>query len=145
VTGWWFSTGTLVSSVTCDRLMVFYGYSGFLSELWQVGGFLRVLWFPQWIVTGWWFSTGTLVSSVTYVTGWWFSTGTLVSSVTCDRLVVFYGYSGFLSDLWQVDGFLRVLWFPPPIKHYKPKSKPIVLTLKHFIVLHDFWPVTCML
>jgi hypothetical protein len=22
----------------------------------------------------------------------------------------------FVSDLWQVDGFLRVLWFPPPIK-----------------------------
>jgi len=20
------------------------------------------------------------------------------------------------SDLWQVDGFLRVLWIPPPIK-----------------------------
>ena len=22
----------------------------------------------------------------------------------------------FVSDLWQVDGFLWVLWFPPPIK-----------------------------
>ena len=22
----------------------------------------------------------------------------------------------FFSDLWQVEGFLRVLWFPPPIK-----------------------------
>jgi hypothetical protein len=22
----------------------------------------------------------------------------------------------FVSDLWQVDGFLRALWFPPPIK-----------------------------
>jgi hypothetical protein len=22
----------------------------------------------------------------------------------------------FVSDLWQVGGFLRVLWFPPPIK-----------------------------
>jgi hypothetical protein len=22
----------------------------------------------------------------------------------------------FVSDLWQVDGFLRVLWFPPQIK-----------------------------
>ena len=22
----------------------------------------------------------------------------------------------FISDLWQVDGFLRVLWIPPPIK-----------------------------
>ena len=22
-----------------------------------------------------------------------------------------------VSDLRQVDGFLRVLWFPPPIKH----------------------------
>jgi hypothetical protein len=21
-----------------------------------------------------------------------------------------------VSDLWQVSGFLRVLWFPPPIK-----------------------------
>ena len=23
----------------------------------------------------------------------------------------------FDNDLWQVGGFLRVLWFPPPIKH----------------------------
>jgi len=22
----------------------------------------------------------------------------------------------FVSDLWQVSGFLRVSWFPPPIK-----------------------------
>jgi len=22
----------------------------------------------------------------------------------------------FVSDLWQVGGFLQVLWFPPPIK-----------------------------
>ena len=22
----------------------------------------------------------------------------------------------FVSDLWQVSGFLLVLWFPPPIK-----------------------------
>jgi hypothetical protein len=22
----------------------------------------------------------------------------------------------FVSDLWQVVGFLRILWFPPPIK-----------------------------
>ena len=22
----------------------------------------------------------------------------------------------FVSDLWQVSDFLRVLWFPPPIK-----------------------------
>ena len=22
----------------------------------------------------------------------------------------------FVSDLWQVGGFLRILWFPPPIK-----------------------------
>jgi hypothetical protein len=83
----------------------------FVSDLRQVGGFLLVLYTTlcdevcQWLATGLWFSPGTLYNIM-----WW------SLSVTCDRSVVFSRYSiqhyvmKFVSDLWQVGGFLQVLY-----------------------------------
>jgi hypothetical protein len=67
----------------------------FVSELWQVGGFLLVLWIPPII---------NFVSELRQVGGFllvlWF----------LPPIINFY------SELQQVGGFLLVLWFPPPIK-----------------------------
>ena len=113
VTGWWFSLYNIMwssLSVACDRLVVFsiqHYVIKFVSGLWQVGGFLWVLYTTlcdqvcQWLVTGWWFVTGLVFSLYNIM---WSSL-----SVTCDRLVVFsiqHYVIKFVSGLWQVGGFL---------------------------------------
>ena len=53
-----------------------------------------------------------------------------------------------VSDLWQVGGFLRVLWFPPPIKliitwnivesdikHHKSTLTPNSIMNKYIIII----------
>ena len=34
----------------------------------------------------------------------------------CEVYLIQHYVTKFVSDLWQVDGFLRVLWFPSQIK-----------------------------
>jgi hypothetical protein len=104
VTGWWFSLYNIMCSslsVTCDRSVVFsiqHYVIKFVSDLWQVGGFLYTTLCDQvcqWLVTGLWFSLYNIM---------WSSL-----SVTCDRSVVFsiqHYVIKFVSDLWQVGGFL---------------------------------------
>ena len=104
-------------SVTCGRSVVFsiqHYVIQFVSDLWQVGGFLYTTLCDtvcQWLVAGRWFSLYNIM---------WYSL-----SVTCGRSVVFsiqHYVIQFVSDLWQVGGFLSVLQCSPPIKlkyHWK--------------------------
>jgi hypothetical protein len=113
-TGRWFSLYNIMwssLSVTCDRSVVFsiqHYVIKFVSDLWQVGGFLYTTLCNkvcQWLVTGQWFSLYNIM---------WSSL-----SVTCDRSVVFsiqHYVIKFVSDLRQVSGFLLILRWPPPIK-----------------------------
>ena len=48
----------------------------------------------------------------------------VLDTTLCDKVV---------SDLWQVGGFLQVLWFPPPIK------------LTHFTNYRDIITINCHL
>jgi hypothetical protein len=125
-------------SVTCGRSVVFSMYSiqhymiKFVSDLWQVCGFICVLYATlydqvcQWLVAGLWFSLCTLYNIIWsscqwLVSGLWFSLCTLYNiwsslSVTCGRSVVFSVYSmlhyviKFVSEMWPVSGFLQVYW-----------------------------------
>jgi hypothetical protein len=86
----------------------------FVSDLWQVGGFLYTTLCDtvcQWLAAGRWFSLYNIM---------WYSL-----SVTCGRSVVFsiqHNVIQFVSDLRQVGGFLSVLQCSPPIQlkyHWK--------------------------
>jgi neutral trehalase len=88
-------------SVTCDTSVVFsiqHYVIQFLSDLWQVGGFLYTTLcdtVSQWLVTRRWFSLYNIM---------WYSL-----SVTCDTSVVFsiqHYVIQFVSDLRHVGGFL---------------------------------------
>jgi TM2 domain-containing membrane protein YozV len=104
VTGRWFSLYSIMwysLSMTCDRSVVFsiqHYVIKFINDLWQVSGFLYTALCDkvyQWLVAGWWFSLYSIM---------WSSL-----SMTCGRLVVFsiqHYVIKFISDLWQVGGFL---------------------------------------
>ena len=86
--------------------------------------FRNVFWTHQnKLCSGHWF----LTSSLTPLT--WVHAKIHTSSVSIHRYLLIVAdfpnkliitvpdsFSCFVSDLWQVCGFLRVLWFPPPIK-----------------------------
>ena len=94
VAGRWFSLYNIMwssLSVTCGKSVVFsiqHYVIKFVSDLWQVGGFLYITLCDQvcqWLVAGRWFSLYNIM---------WSSL-----SVTCGRSVVFSRYSWFLFPI----------------------------------------------
>ena len=159
VTGQWFSLYNIMwssLSVTCDRSVVFsiqHYVIKFVSDLWQVGGFLYTTLCDQvcqWLVTSQWFSLYNIM---------WSSL-----SVTCDRSVVFsiqHYVIKFVSDLWQVSGFLYTTlcdkvcqwlaagrWFSLYNIMWSSLSvtcdRPVVFSIQHYVIkfVSDLWQVS---
>ena len=159
VTGQWFSLYNIMwssLSVTCDKSVVFsiqHYVIKFVSDLWQVGGFLYTTLCDQvcqWLVTGRWFSLYNIM---------WSSL-----SVTCDRSVVFsiqHYVIKFVSDLWQVSGFLYTTlcdkvcqwlvtsqWFSLYNIMWSSLSvtcdRSVVFSIQHYVIkfVSDLWQVS---
>jgi hypothetical protein len=107
-----------------------FSYDNFVSDLWQDGGFLRVVRFPPPIkLTAtielkycWnWLSTLSHLlwdcMVVGFTTTWAITTKVVSSNLADDEVYSRQHYViMFVSDLRQVSGFLWVIRFPPLIK-----------------------------